>query len=190
MTGSKKNLQCLTTEEKRALIEKADKHISISRQCELLGLSRGACYYQPRPVSEKDLFLMRLIDKEYTRHPFYGSRRLSDWLRDQNQAVSREKVRRIMKLMGLEAIYPKKRLSLKNKEHRTYPYLLRGLRIDHPDHVWGQRYHLYQAKARFCLSCGGDGLVQPMCAGLGIIAFTGFKLLCEHSKKGSDSVKT
>jgi len=118
------------------LIDKANKHISIFRQCELLGLSRGAYYYQPRPVSEKDLHLMRLIDEEYTRHPFYGSRRLSDWLKDQNQAVSREKVRRIMRLMGLEAIYPKKGLSLKNKEHRTYPYLLRGLRIDHPDHVW------------------------------------------------------
>ena len=136
MTGSKKNLQCLTTDEKRALIESTSKHISLSRQCELLGLSRGAYYYQSRPVSDQNLVLMRLIDEEYTRHPFYGSRRLSDWLRDQNQAVSREKVRRLMKLMGLEAIYPKKRLSLKNKEHRTYPYLLRGLRIDHPDHVW------------------------------------------------------
>ena len=79
---------------------------------------------------------MRLIDEEYTRHPFYGSRRLSDWLKDQEHPASRDKVRRIMKLMGLEAIYPKKRLSLRNKEHKTYPYLLRNLEIDHPDHVW------------------------------------------------------
>jgi putative transposase len=136
LTGSKKNLQCLTTDEKRALIEGTNKHISISRQCELLGLSRGAYYYQPRPVSEKNLLLMRLIDEEYTRHPFYGSRRLRGWLKDQDLSASRDKVRRIMKLMGLEAIYPKKRLSLKNKEHKTYPYLLRDLKIDHPDHVW------------------------------------------------------
>lgn len=126
----------MTTEGKRALIERTNKHISISRQCGLLGLSRGAYYYQPRPASDKDLLLMRLIDEEYTRHPFYGSRRLSDWLKDQNQPASRDKVRRIMKLMGLEAIYPRKRLSLKNKEHKTYPYLLRNLEIDHPDHVW------------------------------------------------------
>ncbi len=118
------------------MIEKTNKHISISRQCELLGLSRGAYYYQPRPESEKDLLLMRLIDEEYTRHPFYGSRRLSGWLKDQGQPASRDKVRRLMKLMGLEAIYPKKRLSLKNSEHKTYPYLLRSLKIDHPDHVW------------------------------------------------------
>ena len=69
-------------------------------------------------------------------HPFYGSRRLSHWLKDQNHPAGRDKVRRLMKLMGIEAICPKKRLSLKNKEHKTYPYLLRHLKIDHPDHVW------------------------------------------------------
>ncbi len=118
------------------MIEGTNRHISISRQCELLGLSRGAYYYQPRSVSDKNLLLMHLIDEEYTRHPFYGSRRLKGWLKDQDQSASRDKVRRLMKLMGLEAIYPKKRLSLKNKDHKTYPYLLRGLKIDHPDHVW------------------------------------------------------
>jgi putative transposase len=124
------------TEEKRALIEKTNKQVSISRQCELLGLSRSVYYYQPEPVSEEELYLMRLIDEEYTRHPFYGSRRLSGWLKDQSHPAGRDKVRRSMKLIGIEAIYPKKQLSLKNKEHKTYPYLLKHLKIDHPDHVW------------------------------------------------------
>jgi putative transposase len=79
---------------------------------------------------------MRLIDEEYTRHPFFGARRLSEWLGRQDAPAGRERVGRLMGLLGLEAIYPKKRLSLENKEHPKYPYLLRGLRIDRSDQVW------------------------------------------------------
>lgn len=79
---------------------------------------------------------MRLIDEEYTRHPFRGSRRMRDYLQDQGQRVCRDRVRRLMRLLGLEAIYPKKRLSLGNQEHRKYPYLLRGLTIRQPNYVW------------------------------------------------------
>jgi len=121
---------------KRKIINSDPCQISIARQCELLGLSRAAYYYQPRPVTEYDLQVMRLIDEEFTRHPFYGSRRLSHWLKGQNHQVGRDKVRDLMKRMRLEAIYPRKRLSQKNKDHQTYPYLLRHLKIDHPDQVW------------------------------------------------------
>ena len=79
---------------------------------------------------------MRLIDEEYTRHPFYGSRRMRDWLRDQGYPICRDHVRRLMRLMGIEAIYPKKRLSLPDKEHRIYPYLLNDIKITRPDQVW------------------------------------------------------
>jgi putative transposase len=110
--------------------------LSISRQCELLGLSRSGYYYSPRGINERDLAIMRLIDEEYTRHPFYGSRRMRDWLRDQEYPVCRDHVRRLMRLMGIEAIYPKRRLSIPDKEHRIYPYLLNDITISRPDQVW------------------------------------------------------
>jgi len=118
------------------MINPADKRLSVNRQCELLGLTRSSYYYQPRGEGEYNLKLMRLLDEQYTRTPFYGSRRMREWLRRQGYPVSRERVRRLMRLLGIEAIYPKRRLSLVNKEHRTYPYLLNGLKIDRPDQVW------------------------------------------------------
>lgn len=118
------------------MINPADKRLSVNRQCELLGLTRSSYYYQPQGEGEYNLKLMRLLDEQYTRRPFYGSRRMREWLRRQGYPVSRGRVRRLMRLLGIEAIYPKRRLSLVNKEHRTYPYLLNGLKIDRPDHVW------------------------------------------------------
>lgn len=110
--------------------------ISITRQCELLDLPRSGYYYTPVNVSERDLLLMRLTDEEYTRHPFMGARRLSDWLGTQGHSACREKVGRLMKLMGLEAIHPKRSLSTRDNKDRVYPYLLRDLPIDYPDQVW------------------------------------------------------
>jgi putative transposase len=135
LTGSKKNLD-FNPEEKRGLVEPNNFQLSITRQCELLGISRSGYYYSPCGISEKDLWIMRLIDEEYTRHPFYGARNLSDWLGRQGYPACREKVGRLMKLMGLEAIYPKRSLSIRNRDHKVYPYLLRNLSIDHPDQVW------------------------------------------------------
>lgn len=126
----------MTTEQKRAAVEPENRQVSIGRQCELLGVSRAAYYYRPRPVSHENLLIMRLLDEEYTRHPFYGARRLSDWVCRQGHPAGREKVGRLMKEMGIEAIYPKKPLSLKNKDHKIYPYLLRTLKINRPDQVW------------------------------------------------------
>jgi len=99
-------------------------------------VSRSSYYYAPLPESEYNLALMRLIDAQYLRRPFYGSRRMRDWLRDQGHTICRDRVRRLMRLMGIEAIYPKPRLSVKDKAHRIYPYLLRELVIDHTDQVW------------------------------------------------------
>ena len=110
--------------------------IPVARQCELLGVSRSGYYYRRAGLSERDLRQMRMIDEEYTRHPFRGSRRMRDYLEDQGEQVCRDRVRRLMRLLSLQAIYPKPRLSLENKEHQKYPYLLRGLRISSADHVW------------------------------------------------------
>ena len=108
----------------------------VSRQCELLGLSRSSYYYEPARESEEDLALMAKIDREYTAHPFLGSRRMTSWLRSQGHAVNRKRVQRLLRLMGLQAIYPKPRLSAPGAGHKVYPYLLRGVSIERADQVW------------------------------------------------------
>jgi putative transposase len=117
-------------------IDPSHPELSVRRQCELLGLSRSTLYYEPAPETRENLKLMRLIDEEYTRHPFYGSRRMAVWLNEEKgQEVNRKRVRRLMRLMGLEAIYPKPNLSAGNG-HRVYPYLLRGVEVERVDQVW------------------------------------------------------
>ncbi|GIW96444.1 MAG: integrase [Pirellulaceae bacterium] len=105
--------------------------LSVRRQCELLGLARSSYYYEPAGESEENLELMRKIDEEYTARPFYGSRRLAEVL-----GVNRKRIRRLMRLMGLEAVYPKPRTTHRRVEHRVYPYLLRDLRVERPNQVW------------------------------------------------------
>jgi putative transposase len=102
----------------------------------LLGLNRSSLYYEPVPETEDNLRLMRLIDQEYTAHPFLGSRKLTKWLIGQGEPVNRKRVQRLLRLMGLEAIYPKPKLSAAGRGHRVYPYLLRDVPIERPDQVW------------------------------------------------------
>lgn len=123
-------------EEKRAIIEPNHPSLGIKRQCELIGLYRSSYYREKVPESEENLELMRLIDEEYTRHPFYGTRKMRDYLRRQGYRVNRKRVQRLMRLMGLSSIAPRKRTTKICKGHKIYPYLLRDLNIDHPDHVW------------------------------------------------------
>jgi putative transposase len=102
----------------------------------LLGLNRSTFYYEPAPETEENLRLMGLIDRQYTDHPFYGSRRMTAWLnRDRGEGVNRKRVQRLMRRMGLEAVYPRPKLSA-GRKHKVYPYLLRGVVIDRPDQVW------------------------------------------------------
>jgi putative transposase len=123
-------------ELKRSLVEAAHPQLSIYRQCELLGLARSSFYYEPASESKENLELMKLIDQQYTARPFYGSRKMTVWLTRQGHAVNRKRVQRLMRLMGLEAIYPKPRLSASDSQHRVYPYLLRGVLINRVDQVW------------------------------------------------------
>jgi putative transposase len=101
------------------------------RQCELLGLARSTCYYRPVGESAENLALMRAIDEQYLRYPFYGSRKLSVLL-----GVNRKRVQRLMRLMGIEAIYPKRRTTWPGAGHKIYPYLLRNVEVTRPDQVW------------------------------------------------------
>jgi putative transposase len=118
------------------MIELNHPRLSVRRQCELMGLSRSSVYYQPACETAENLHLMRRMDEQYLKTPFYGSRRLTVWLNRQGCAVNRKRVQRLMRLMGLEAIYPRPRTSIVNPSHKIYPYLLRDLAIIHPHQVW------------------------------------------------------
>lgn len=102
----------------------------------MLGLNRSSLYYEPTAETADNLRLMRLIDEQYTARPFYGSRKMTVWLQGQGEGVNRKRVQRLMRLMGLEAIFPKPRLSAAGRGHRVYPYLLRGVSARRPDQVW------------------------------------------------------
>jgi putative transposase len=123
-------------EQRRKLINAGNTQIPIYRQCELLGLARSTYYYESQRQDSYNLRLMRLIDEQFTRTPFYGVPRMTAWLKLHGHEVNHKRVRRLMRFMGLEAIYPKPRLSCTHQEHKKYPYLLNKMVIDHPDHVW------------------------------------------------------
>ena len=118
------------------MIDRAHPSLSVVRQCRLLAVSRSTLYYQPLGESAETLELMRRIDELYLKYPFYGSRQMVRHLAREGVAVGRHRVRRLMRLLGLEAIYRKPRTTVANPEHRVYPYLLRGLTIERPNQVW------------------------------------------------------
>jgi putative transposase len=110
--------------------------MSVVQQCGLLELSRSTFYYQPRGENVYNLALMRLIDEQFTKRPFYGVPRMTVRLRAMGHGVNPKRVRRLMRVMGLEAIYPKPRLSAHGPDHKVYPYLLKGVTVDRPDQAW------------------------------------------------------
>ena len=117
------------------MIDKEDK-LPVTRQCEILDLNRSGIYYKPVPLSDADRELMRQIDEIHLNYPFYGSRNIRNDLWAKGHNVSRGKVRRLMRRMGIEALYVKPKLSWSNPKHVKYPYLLRDLQITRPNHVW------------------------------------------------------
>jgi putative transposase len=125
-----------STEERRRLVEPEYSEISVRRQCDLLGVNRSGLYYQPVGESAENLMLMRWIDEQYTRRPFYGSRRMTVGLREQGHAVNRKRVARLMEVMGIEAVYPKPKLSQSGEGHKIYPYLLQGVAVTRVNQVW------------------------------------------------------
>ena len=112
-------------------------------------MNRSTWYYPVKGESEENLAFMRLLDEQYTRTPFYGVRKMTKWLRDQNWQINPKRVRRLMRLLGLEAIYPKPRLSKPAPGHRIYPYLLRRLEICRPDQVWATDITYIRLKGGF-----------------------------------------
>ncbi len=131
-----KKTQWLTLEIKRELIEVDSDKLTIARQCQLLDLARSTFYYEPYVDDSQNLILMRQIDEIYTMHPYYGSRRIAWVLGTKGYKVGRDRVVSLMKRMGIQAIYAKPGLSCPQVGHKIYPYLLRGEKINHRDHVW------------------------------------------------------
>ena len=122
--------------ERKAMITPDNPALSLSRQCRLLSIGRSSFYYAPKGESPENLALMRRIDELFLKYPFYGSRQMVRQLRREGISVGRHRVRRLMRLMGLEAIYQAPRTSTPHPAHRIYPYLLRDIAVDRADHVW------------------------------------------------------
>jgi len=118
------------------VVDRRHPSLSIVRQCRLLDISRSGLYYQPKGISEEDLTLMKLIDREYLSTPFYGARKIAAWLKSQSYSVNRKRVRRLMRTMGLKAIYRRPMTSKPAPGHQIYPYLLSGMKITRPNQVW------------------------------------------------------
>ena len=118
------------------MIDSNSSQLSIRRQCELLGLNRSSFYYEPGQETIENLQLMRKIDEQYLKTPYFGSRRMAIWPAREGEEVNRKRVKRLMGLMGLEAIHPGPRTTVRNPDHKVYPYLLRGVKIERRDQVW------------------------------------------------------
>ena len=131
------------------MIDKGDK-LPVTRQCDLLDLSRSGVYYTPVPLSAKEMELMRQIDEIHLAYPFYGSRKIRNELWAKGYDVGRDRVRRLMRRMGIEALYVKPRLSLAHPAHVKYPYLLRGLEITRANHVWAADITYIPMAKGFC----------------------------------------
>jgi putative transposase len=122
--------------ERLALVDHDDQAVPVVTQCRLLRVARSSLYYRPAPVSADDLAVMRRMDELHLAWPFYGSRRMAAVLRREGWPVNRKRIKRLMRIMALEAIYQKPNTSRKHPDHKVYPYLLRGLVIDRPNQVW------------------------------------------------------
>jgi len=126
----------LSVERRREVVDRTHESLSIVRQCSLLDISRSGLYYQPKGISDEELELMKLIDRQYLLTPFYGARKIATCLKGHGRLVNRKRVRRLMCLMGLKAIYRRPRTSKPAPGHKIYPYLLGGMKITRPNQVW------------------------------------------------------
>ena len=133
--------------QRRGMVDREHPSLSIARQCALLGVACSSLYYRPREASGENPALMQAMDRQYLDTPFYGSRRMKVWLAREGRYVSRKRVQRLMRVMGLRAIYPSPRTSRPAPEHRVYPYLLAKIRVTRANQAWAVEIS-YLAMAR------------------------------------------
>ena len=158
----KKNLVSeLSVPERRLLVDMNGATLPISVQASLLGLNRSGLYYQPAQHSTEDLYIKQLIDKIYTRHPMYGYRRICWYLNEkEHYLINHKAVLRHMQEMGIQAVYPRQNTSRPEPANKIYPYLLKGLKIDHPDHVWSIDITYIPGKRKIASTCSKSSDVR------------------------------
>ena len=176
----------MSVEQRRAVVDRQHSSLSMIRQCKLLGISRSGLYYRRVGVSEEDLALMKLVDGQYLATPFYGARKMAAWLRCRGYQVNRKRIRRLMRMMGLRAIYRRPRTSTPAQGHRVYPYLLREVEITRPNQAWAAdiTYIPMERGFMYLVPTSRDGLVQPVCALLEAVQHTGCRLLHRRASGG------
>jgi len=135
------------------LIDKNNSSLSVVRQCQLLGIHRSGLYYRPCPESQENLDIMRILDEQYLKTPFYGVRKLKIWLQHQGLQVNRKRLKRLMKIMGWKTLYRYKSTSKPDKQNRLYPYLLKGVAINRPDQVWAMDITYVPMRRGFMYLC-------------------------------------
>lgn len=183
------------------MIEPDHPDLSIGQQCKLLSIARSSHYYEPKGETEQNLGLMRRIDEQFLETPFSGVRQMTWHLRNDGHQVNEKRIRRLMRLMGLTPIYQKPNTSRPAKGHKTYPYLLRGLRVDRPNQVLlsamqaspaGQGvlgHHLSAYAPRVPLSGGDHGLAYPQGSVLADLEHAGGRLLRRSAERGHPQVR-
>ena len=161
----------------------------MSRQCSILSISRSSLYYRSKGESAESLALMRRIDELYLKYPFYGSRQMARQLGREGRLVGRHRVRRLMRLMGLQAIHQPPRTSAAHPEHRIYPYLPRDMTIDRAEPGLVRRHHLHPGPSRLHVSGGYHGLGDAPCPGLAAVEHAGRRLLHRRARRGVGQVR-
>jgi len=164
------------------MIRKETTDLSLTRQCKLLKISRSSIYYTPVGFDQATIDLMHEIDGIFAKYRFFGNRQIADYLPQSGFSAGRYRVRRLMGIMGLQAIYNGPNTSKKHPEHRMYPYLLRKLPITQPNHAAQsglvQRHHLHPGQKRFSVSGGDHGMGNAKTADLAALKYAGCSLLC------------
>ena len=139
--------------ERRLMVDKGDSRLSVVRQCDLLGIHRSGLYYQPCAESQENLDVMRMLDEQYFKTPFYGVRRLRVWLQNQGYLINRKRLLRLMRQMGWQTLFRRKSTSDPDKQNRVYPYLLKGLLIERANQVWATDITYVPMKKGFMYLC-------------------------------------
>jgi putative transposase len=178
----------MSAPDRRAMLDRADKALSLRRQCALLGVARSGVYRLVKPANDNDAALMRRIDELFTARPFLGSHRMTAMLRAEGAFVNRKRVQRLMRLMGIAALGPKPRTSKPAPGQRIYPYLLRDVTIERANHVWG-RHHLHPDRARLSLSCGDHRLGVARGARVASVEHDGRLVLSGGARGGLGEVR-
>ena len=167
------------------MVDPAHRRLSLVRQCRLVSIARSSFYYEGTGESPLNLRLMRSIDTQFLETPFYGSRQMQRWLRRQGDTVSRKRVRRLLRLLGLHAVFQRPRTSQSHPGHRIYPYLLRDLPITRPNHVWCTDVTYIPLQRGLSVPGRGDGLGEPHGAGLALVQHARGELLRRGLARGA-----